>query len=58
MANNSKQISDCTGGRKGDAVRYCLSEQNIYQEYAILYKNRLSKRWLNMLPVRVSLIRW
>ncbi len=28
LANDSKQISDCTGGRKGDAVRYCQSEQN------------------------------
>ena len=29
LANNSNQISDCTGGRKGDAVRYCQSEPNI-----------------------------
>ena len=27
LANDLKQISDCTGGRKGDAVRYCQSEQ-------------------------------
>ena len=26
LANDFK-ISDCTGGRKGDAVRYCQSEQ-------------------------------
>ena len=26
-ANDLKQISDCTGGRIGDAVRYCKSEQ-------------------------------
>ena len=29
LTNNSNQISDCTGGRKGDAVRYCHSEPNI-----------------------------
>ena len=29
LANDLKQISDCTGGRKGDAVRYCQSEQKI-----------------------------
>ena len=28
LANNLKQISDCSGGRIGDAVRYCQSEQN------------------------------
>ena len=28
LANDSKQISDCTGGRNSDAVRYCQSEQN------------------------------
>ena len=28
LANDLKQISDCTGGRKGDAVRYCQSEQH------------------------------
>ena len=27
LTNDSKQISDCIGGRKGDAVRYCQSEQ-------------------------------
>ena len=27
LANNSKQISDCTGGHNSDAVRYCQSEQ-------------------------------
>ncbi len=27
LANDLKQISDCTGGRIGDAVRYCQSEQ-------------------------------
>ncbi len=27
LANDLKQISDCTGGRIGDAVRYCLPEQ-------------------------------
>ena len=27
LANNSNQISDCTGGRKSDAVRYCQSGQ-------------------------------
>ena len=26
LTNDSKQISDCTGGRKSDAVRYCQSE--------------------------------
>ena len=26
LANDLKQISDCTGGRIGDAVRYCQSE--------------------------------
>ena len=26
LTNNSNQISDSTGGRKGDAVRYCQSE--------------------------------
>ncbi len=26
LANDLKLISDCTGGRKGDAVRYCQSE--------------------------------
>lgn len=34
LGNDLKQISDCTGGRIGDAVRYCQSEQfkeeNIY----------------------------
>ncbi len=29
LANDLKQISDCTGGRIGDAVRYCQSEQRI-----------------------------
>ena len=29
LANNSIQISDCTGGRNSDAVRYCQSEPNI-----------------------------
>jgi len=29
LANDLKQISDCTGGRIGDAVRYCQSEQNL-----------------------------
>lgn len=29
LANDLKQISDCTGGRKGDAVRYCQSERII-----------------------------
>ncbi len=28
LTNDSKQISDCTGGHIGDAVRYCQSEQN------------------------------
>ena len=28
LANDSNPISDCTGGRIGDAVRYCQSEQN------------------------------
>ena len=28
LADDEKQISDCTGGRNGDAVRYCQSEQN------------------------------
>lgn len=34
LANDLKQISDCTGGRIGDAVRYCQSEQifSIYYE--------------------------
>ncbi len=27
LANDLKQISDCTGGRNSDAVRYCQSEQ-------------------------------
>ena len=27
LTNNLKQISDCTGGRKSDAVRYCQSGQ-------------------------------
>ena len=27
LANDLKQISDCIGGRIGDAVRYCQSEQ-------------------------------
>ena len=27
LANDLKQISDCTGGRIGDAVRYCQSER-------------------------------
>ena len=27
LANDLKQISDCTGGRKGDAVRYCQLER-------------------------------
>ena len=27
LANDLKQISDCTGGRKDDAVRYCQSER-------------------------------
>ena len=27
LADDENQISDCTGGRKGDAVRYCQSEQ-------------------------------
>ena len=27
LAIDLKQISDCIGGRKGDAVRYCQSEQ-------------------------------
>lgn len=26
LANDLKQISDCTGGRIGDAVRYCQLE--------------------------------
>ena len=26
LANDLKLISDCTGGRKGDAVRYCQLE--------------------------------
>ena len=25
--------SDCTGGRKGDEVRYCQSEQNTRNQY-------------------------
>ena len=33
LANDLKQISDCTGGRKGDAVRYCQSEQDILMAY-------------------------
>jgi hypothetical protein len=36
LTNNLKQISDCTGGRIGDAVRYCQSEQ-IKEE--IIYRN-------------------
>jgi hypothetical protein len=35
LANNSNQISDCTGGRKGDAVRYCQSERFFLQVNAI-----------------------
>ena len=27
LTNNLKQISDCTGGRISDAVRYCQSER-------------------------------
>ena len=29
LANDLKQISDCTGGRIGDAVRYCQSERKL-----------------------------
>jgi len=29
LANDLKQISDCKGGRIGDAVRYCQLEQII-----------------------------
>ena len=29
LANDLKQISDCTGGRIDDAVRYCQSEPNL-----------------------------
>ena len=36
LTNNLKQISDCTGGRIGDAVRYCQSEQ--FKE-EIIYRN-------------------
>jgi len=34
LANDLKQISDRTGGRIGDAVRYCQSERinNFYYE--------------------------
>jgi len=27
LANDLKQMSDCTGGRVNDAVRYCQSER-------------------------------
>ena len=33
LANDLKQISDCTGGRIGDAVRYCQSEQFDTKQY-------------------------
>ena len=36
LANDLKQISDCTGGRIGDAVRYCQLEQ--FKE-EIIYRN-------------------
>ena len=35
LANKSNQTSDCTGGRKGDAVRYCQSEQLIIWQFQI-----------------------
>ena len=35
LADDKKQISDCTGGRKGDAVRYCQSEQRYKVQYEI-----------------------
>ena len=33
LANDLKQISDCIGGRIGDAVRYCQSERIISFHY-------------------------
>ena len=43
LANDLKQISDCTGGRIGDAVRYCQSELQRFLDMAnnlqtVLYK--------------------
>ena len=37
LANALKQISDCTGGRNGDAVRYCQSERIISFYYEKSY---------------------
>ena len=32
LTNNSNQISDCTGGRKSDAVRYCQSDKVYFKD--------------------------
>ncbi|SEQ99181.1 hypothetical protein SAMN05444375_11943 [Segatella baroniae B14] len=36
LANDLKQISDCTGGRNSDAVRYCQSEQRYILKLSII----------------------
>jgi hypothetical protein len=41
LANDLKQISDCTGGRKSDAVRYCQSEQILKIQF---YDENISNR--------------
>lgn len=43
LANDLKQISDCTGGRIGDAVRYCRSERIIsicYEESNVSVRHK------------------
>ena len=45
LTNNLEQISDCTGGRIDDAVRYCQSEQRYKFE---LYKYEISMKFINL----------
>ena len=44
LADDENQISDCTGGRIGDAVRYCQSEQN-KREWIIQCKQYNNNIW-------------
>ena len=42
LTDDKIQISDCTGGRIGDAVRYCQSEQRYKVPIRSNYDRRLT----------------
>ena len=56
LANDLKQISDCTGGRIGDAVRYCQSERiNNAEACNAISKADFNRNYISLKEARESL---